>query len=213
MRTKALAALAAGGLLIGAGFVVSAISSPGTAQAQETEENKDRGPVQRLFGFLGQVLDDLVGDGTITQDQADAIEEAARTKAAELKEEHMALREQLSELLDDGVITEEEASELPENHWLFSEALDEAWEDGELSVEEIRDTGLHHLGYSFRRGARLGALLDDGGIDREEYESLAGDHHLAQIDVDEYLDDGLITPDELREAVRGLWNARSGDDT
>ena len=43
-------------------------------------------------------------------------------------------------------------------------------------------------------------MLDDGGIDQEEYDSLGDDHPLKQVDVSEYLaDDGLITIDELRE--------------
>lgn len=210
MRTKVLAVFVAGGLLVGAAFLASAISSPGTAQAQE--ETEDRGPISRLFGILGEVLDDLVGDGTITQDQADAIVEAAEEKATELRELHMANRELLADILDDGVITQEEASELPEDHWLFGDAFDEAWEDGELAIEEIRQ--LEPLRrHPFRNGFRLGAILDDGGIDQEEYDNLGENHPLKQIDVSEYLEDGLITPDEFREIFSDLMDARSGDDT
>ena len=35
MRNKVIAALVAGGLLVGAGFVTSIVSAPGTAFAQE----------------------------------------------------------------------------------------------------------------------------------------------------------------------------------
>lgn len=53
-----------------------------------------------------------------------------------------------------------------------------------------------------RRGARIGALLDDGGITQEEYDSLPEDSRLRELDIEEALADALITPDELREALR-----------
>lgn len=213
MRTKIVATFVAGGLLVGAGFLTAAISSPGTAHAQEeSTEDEDRGPISRIIGFLGEVLDDLVGDGTITQDQADSIVEATETRIDELREEHMARHEQLFGFLDDGVITEEEASELPDDHWLFGSAFDDAWADGELTIEEIGDVRPFRRGHHFRHGLRLGALLDDGGIDQEEYDSLDDDHPLKQIDVSEYFDDGLITPDEFSEIFSDL-RASFGKDT
>lgn len=215
MRTKILAAFVAGGLLVGAGLVTSVISLPGTAQAQEgnddNEDNTERGPVSRIVGFLGEILDDLVGDGTITQEQANAIVDETEERIEEWKADHHQLREQLSGILEDGVITEEEASVLPGDHWLLGDAFDEAWEDGELSLEDLGEfrqfrRGHEFLprGHDFRHGPRFGALLDDGGIDQEEYDSLDDDHPLKQVDVGEYLDDGLITPDEFREIFSDL---------
>ncbi|HEX6300308.1 MAG TPA: hypothetical protein VF148_07585 [Acidimicrobiia bacterium] len=205
MRTKIVAAFVGGGLLVGAGFLTAVISSPGTAQAQEeSTETQDRGPISRIIGSLGDALDDLVGDGTITQDQADAIVEATETRVDELREEHQARHEQLAEFLEDEKITEDEASRLPGHHWVFGEAFDEAWADGELTVEEIRDAHPIRRGHDFRHGFRFGAVLDDGGIDQEEYDSLGEDHPLKQIDVSEYLEDGLITPDEFREIFSDL---------
>lgn len=213
MRTKFLAAFVAGGLLVGAGLLTSVILAPGTAQAHEgTDEESERGPVSRILGFLGGVLDDLVEDGTITQDQADAIAEATEDKLGELREERLGLRELLSGVLDDGVITEEETSELADDHWIFGDAFEEAWEDGELTVDEIREAIPLHRGHAFKRGFRFGAFLDDGGIDAEEYESLSEDHPLKQIDVSDQLEDGLITPGELREVLHDLMHARFGDD-
>jgi len=205
MRTKIVTAFVAGGLLVGAGLITAVISTPGTARAQEqTDETEDRGPISRIFGFLGEVLDDLVGDGTITQDQADAIVDATESKVDELRDEHLALHEQLSEILEDGVITEDEASVLPDDHWLFGETFDEAWEDGELTIEDIRNIRPFQRGHDFRRGFRFGALLDDGGIDQEEYDSLNDDHPLKQLDLSEYLEDGLITPDEFPQIFSDL---------
>lgn len=164
MRTKFLATFLAGGLLVGAGLVTSVISAPGTAQAQEeTGEDEDH-PLARPFGFFVEVLDELVEDGTITSDQADAIAEAARDKAEELREQRR-----------------------------------ERFEDGR-----------RHLHDPFRNGFRLGALLNDGGIDESEYEDLGENHPLKRADVDRYLDDDLITPEELHEIFHELAESRFG---
>jgi len=213
MRNKIIAALVAGGLLVGAGIVTSVVSAPGTASAQEdgSETDEARGPFPRIFGFFQELLDDLVGEGTITQEQADAIVAAAEAKAAEHQEEREALRELIQGLLEDGVITEEEASDLPDDHWLLSDVFDEAWEDGELTTEEIRETKPHPRRHAFRHGVRFGALLDDGGIDQSEYDSLGDDQPLKQVDVSEYLDDGLITPEELREIFNDLRDSGSSE--
>lgn len=214
MGNKVLVALVAGGLLVGAGFVASAVSSPGTAVAQEgTDEERSDGPIPRIMGFLEEVLDELVGDDTITQDQADAIVEAAKAKAADVKGELRANRDLLEGLLEDGAITEEEASELPDDHFLFDERFDEAWEDGELSAEDLRGLLHRHRRGPFRNGLGAGSILDDGGIDQEEYDALPEDHPLKEVDVSEYLDDGQITSDELREIFSDLTDAHSDANT
>lgn len=210
MGKKVLSALIAGGVLVGAGLVSSVISAPGTAVAQEDSESDDSGgPIPRIVGFLSDVLDDLVGDGTIDRSQADAIVAAAEDKAAEIKVEHRARHDQVRGFLDDGVITEDEASQLPDDHYLLSNLFDEAWADGELTRDEIAELAPHPRLDNFRRGFRFGALLDDGGITQEEYDALGDDHPLKQIDVSDYLEDGLITPDELREIHQDLMAARS----
>lgn len=153
----------AGALLIGAGLIASAVSSPATASAQEdTGDSEDGAETSRESSFLDGVLDELVEEGTITQDQADAIIEASEAKLSELREK---------------------------------------WEDFEQRPG-------HGPGVWFGRGFRFGSLLDDGGIDQDEYDSLADEHPLKQADVSEYLDDGLITPEELGELKSELWSAR-----
>ncbi|MFZ0013002.1 MAG: hypothetical protein WAL25_02695 [Acidimicrobiia bacterium] len=213
MKSKIWAALIVGGLLVGAGFVTSVVSSPGTASAQETTDEGDfEGPVPRIMGFLGGVLDGLVSDGTIDQDQADAIVDAAEAKATELREEHEADRKLLEQFLEDDVITQDEAAQLSDDHPLLSDRFDGAWEDGELTRDELRGFG-HHLGLGrFRRGFHLGGLLDDGGIDQEEYDALPEDHPLKGADVSDFLDDGLITPDELRQLLPQIRDARPEGD-
>lgn len=213
MRSKIMAALVAGGLLVGAGFVTSIVSAPDTASAQEDTATTDegRGFFARGMEFLGGVLDDLVGDGTITADQADAVLDAVEEKATELKEAREALHEEIRGYLEDGVMTAEEAANLPEDHWLVSDVFDEAWADDELTVEEIQETKPHPRRDAFKKGARLGALLDDGGIDEAEYAELPEEHPLSQIDVSEYFeDDGLITIDELRQ-IKDTFEDDSAD--
>lgn len=215
MRSKIIASLVAGGLLVGAGFVTSIVSSPATASAQEdTVEGEDRGFFTRGLEFLSSVLDELVGEGTIEQSDANAVLDAVTEKAEAVKEEREAIHDAIKDALEDGVLTEQEALDagVPEDHWLFTaEALEEAWEDGQLTNEEIREARPHPRRDAFRRGAHFGALLDDGGIDQDEYEALDDEHPLKQADVSEYFeDDGLITVDELRE-LKGQLRSSSDD--
>lgn len=222
MRNKLIAALIAGGLLVGAGVVTSIVSSPSVALAQsESDQPEQEGFFQRGLSFLSDVLAGLVGDGTITQDQADEVIAATEAKAVEVRTERQAVRDLTKSLLEDGVITEAEAAQLPDNHPFLSDEYAEAWADGELTIEEIRQVRPHPRLDAFKRGARFGALLDDGGIDQAEYdqliENLPPDSPLAQIDVSQYLDDGVITIDELREIFGGQppfgWRHPAGPDS
>jgi hypothetical protein len=154
----------------------------------------------------------MVGSGDLSQEDADAVLTAVESAAEEAKAEREAIHEAIRSALEDGVLTtaEAEAAGLPDDHWLYSDALDEAWADGELTTEEIREARPHPGRDRFRKGARFGALLDDGGIDQAEYDALADDHPLKQIDVSEYLSDGVITFDELRE-IRNAHHASDSD--
>ena len=198
MRNKIIASLTAGAILVGAGFVTALVSAPGAAIAQEGAEAAAEGFIPRALGFLGGVLDDLVGDGEISQDDADTVLNAVAEAMEEAKSERMEIREAIKEAFEDGELTEQEASILPDDHWLFSERFDEAWEDGVLSKQEIRELTPHPRRDAFRHGARFGALLDDGGIDADEYDSLPSEHPLKKVDIGTALDDDLITPEELR---------------
>lgn len=196
MRTKILASLAAGAILVGAGFVTALVSAPDAAIAQEKE---GEGFIPRVLGFLGGVLEGLVADGEISREDADVVLEAVADAIEEAKAEREAIRAAIKEALEDGELTEEEASILPDDHWLFSDRFDEAWEDGVLTTAEIRELSPHPRRHAFRHGVRFGALLDDGGIDQSEYDSLPDDHPLKKVDIGDALDDSLITPEELRE--------------
>ena len=211
MRNKIIASLVAGGLLVGAGFVTSVVSAPDTAVAQEETAVEDGGILHRGLDFLGDVLDDLVGDGTIDNGQADAILDAVEAKAEEVKAEREALRVAIKGYLEDGVLTEAEAANLPEDHWLLSDVFDEAWADGELTTDEIREARPHPRRDAFKHGARFGALLDGGGIDQAEYDELPAEHPLKQVDVSDALEDGVITIEELRELKDDFGPFRSQD--
>lgn len=164
MRNKIVAAVVAGGLIVGAGFVTTLISSPEIALAEEeVEADDDRGPIPRIIGFLEEVLDELVEEGTITEEQADAIVAATEAKAEEVKAEAGERHELIKSLLEDDVITEEEAAQLPEDAWVVDDRFDEAWEDGELTSDEIVEFGPHPRRHPFRFGFRLGAHLGDEG--------------------------------------------------
>lgn len=150
MSRKLMAALAAGAVLVVAGLALSLVSFPGIAGAQEESPGEHVAP--RALGFLERVLDELVSEGTIEQDDADAVLTAVEEEIEEFRAEHP--------------------------NW---------------------DNPRRHL---LRKGARIGALLDDGGITQEEYDSIPDDSRLRDIDVGDALDDGLITPEELREILR-----------
>lgn len=203
MRNKVIAALVAGGLLVGAGFVTSIVSAPVTASAQEetATADGDRGFLGRGLDFLDGVLDQMVSDGELDQTTADNVLSNVETAFVDAKAERESIREAIKSALENGVLTRSEATDagLPEDHWLYSDALDEAWADNQLTTEEIREARPHPRRDTFRKGAHFGALLDDGGIDQAEYNELGDDHPLKQIDVSEYMSDGVITIDELKE--------------
>lgn len=103
--------------------------------------------------LLADALADLVGDGTITQQQSDAITDAVDTrleeKRAEMeqrREEMRAAHEQLQTFLEDEVITQEELDQLPADHPLRS--LDTALDDGQITLDELQDLrgGFHVFG-------------------------------------------------------------------
>jgi hypothetical protein len=205
VKQKLLAATVAGGLMVGAVFLTAAISNPEVAAAQEdspdSSEETNVGPFKNHGSVLEDVLSDLVEDGTIDQGQADAIVEALDAKTAEFRTAAQDLRGLIVGFLEDGVITAEELDQLPDVfpfndlERIFGDALD----DGELTLEEFQEAFPLPKRGQFWSGARFGALLDDGGIDQEEYDSLGADHPLKQMDMTEYLADGIITLDELRE--------------
>lgn len=153
---KVLAALAASGVLVAGGFATAAVSTPATAQAQETTDEApattDDVVRPERGAILEEVLDELVADGVIDADQATQIAEALEAKHDELREEFGDRRGGrgfrghgdrfgLMEALEDGVIDAAELAELPEGHPLTDPDGPAAQylDDGQLTLEELEE--------------------------------------------------------------------------
>ncbi|MGI9666346.1 MAG: hypothetical protein ACR2N2_04480 [Acidimicrobiia bacterium] len=166
-----IAAAAAAGVLVAGAFVASTVTT-GTASAQSVEvqtttdtdsEKPERGE------HLEEVLSSLVTDGTLTQPQADAVQEALAAKHEELKaerearqEERQAAREQVKEMLEDDVIDSSELAELGDDHpfndpdGIFAEAA----ADGQITSEELKELRKEHR--MDRRAKRSGSDEAEG---------------------------------------------------
>ena len=158
---KRLIWLPVAGFLLIAGAAAAAAAAPPTAAPStlgETETTPSNVP-PAAGSFLADVLTDLVANGTITQEQSDAINEAVDTKLNEKRaemeqrrEEMQAAHEQLRAFLEDGVITQEELDQLPADHPLRN--LDTILDDGQITLEELGDIGGRFHG--FGPGGRFG---------------------------------------------------------
>lgn len=107
-------------------------------------------------GILEEVLGDLVTDGVITQEQADAITTAVEGKKEEMAEQRQQLKEQLKSFWEDDVLTTEEIEQLPfAQRILESEKLSEALEDGRITKEEMKELRSEKSAFG-KRGGRHG---------------------------------------------------------
>jgi hypothetical protein len=108
------------------------------------------------------VLDGLVTDGTLTQEQADAVVAAFQEHHAAMHAQRDAVRAAMEEAWSDGVLTEDELTVLPNGGSRLTDPdgpLAEYWEDGQLTreeLEEARSEGL--IGRGGRHGWRLRSL-------------------------------------------------------
>lgn len=173
MRTIITAAIVA--VLLFAGALAATAVIGGQATAQESDDAPtDEQARPHPGGLLQETLDELVADGTITQDQADAIVDAVTAKAEERRDEFQQRRDErgdgfregrrrgffLGRYLDDGVIDAAELDEimgaLPDDHWLKDPDGPAApfLEDDQLTVDELRQLhdSLHELRQSNAEG-------------------------------------------------------------
>ncbi len=147
MKHIVIAAVAA--LVLVAGVSVANVLVSPAADAQE-QDVPAIGDVPRVDearrGILGEVLDRLVGDGTLSRQQADAVEEAVRAEAAERKPLRRAARRgaergyRLGRLLADDVLDAEELEMLREDHPLRDPDGPAAphLDDGQLTIDELK---------------------------------------------------------------------------
>lgn len=96
--------------------------------------------------LLGQVLDELIEDGTITQQQSDAIKAALEEKRSEALEEAKAALDQLKAFWEDDVLTSDEIAQLPAADRITGAGgpLAEALEDGQITREELDEIRSEH---------------------------------------------------------------------
>lgn len=142
---KIIASIAAAGVLVAGAFLASTItSSEASAQTDETPQATEQAVRPERGAVLEGVLDDLVGDRTLTRAQADAVKDALVAKHDEIKEkigDRRAHREEMREKIDgwlkNGVVTPDELAELDVELPRFEDGpLAEALKDGEITQAE-----------------------------------------------------------------------------
>lgn len=147
MKHFVIAGVAALVLVAGVSIANVVVSPAADAQEQDrapTEDAPRDGANRR--GILTEVLDRLVGEGTLSRAQADAVEQAIREEAAERKPLRRAARRgaergyRLGRLLADDVIDAEELEMLREDHPLRNpDGLAGPYlDDGRLTIEELK---------------------------------------------------------------------------
>ena len=116
-------------------------------------------------GILDTVLGDLVEDGTLTQQQSDAIVTALEEAKADALAAVGEARAQLESAWEDGVLTSEEIAGLPFGDWITDPdgPLSEALADGQITKEELNElAGSRHGHFGRTRGWRHGGHGDHG---------------------------------------------------
>lgn len=104
------------------------------------------GPRTERTSLLEQVLTDLVGKGTVTQQQSDAITTALQERRSEALEEAKAALDQLKAFWEDDVLTADEIAQLPSADRITAAEgpLAEALEDGQITKEELDGIRAEH---------------------------------------------------------------------
>ncbi len=197
MRTK-IAAVLISTVVLGGGAVAYAQETPEPSAGESPNGPRIEWVRNHAGEILQEVLDDLVADGVITEDQADAIVAALQAKRDEMREGVELFRS----FWEDGVLTAEEIAQLPTpNPFVDPQGeLAEALADGELTREEweaIRGPGRGHRGELL---GMVGRFLSDGVLTTDEIAQLPTPNPFGEDGpFAEALADGEITRDELLE--------------
>ncbi len=148
MKKIMVSLVAASALVVGAFAASTITSSEASAQTDEATTVEDGIRRPHRGAILEGVLSDLVGEGVLTQGQADAVNEALKAEREELREEfgdrrdrranRHDMRTQIRDWLEDGVITADELSELPADLRILADdgPLAEALKDGQITQAE-----------------------------------------------------------------------------
>lgn len=131
MRKTIVAMLAAAAVLV-VGGALGAIAQ--TDEGETDTVTSEVAPLGHKGERLAGLLDEMVSDGVITAEQAEAITEWLENKREEARAEREALREAFEAAWDDGVLTEDEAAQFPFFERL--EAIEGLWADGQVTQEE-----------------------------------------------------------------------------
>ena len=134
MRKTILAVLVGVMVLAGATVAFAQTDDPTTTTTTQDDSTG------RLFGRHADVLAGLVTDGTLTQEQADAVVAAFQEHRSAMRANRDAVREAMQQAWSDGVLTEDELSALPNGGSRLTDPdgpLAEYWEDGQLTQEEL----------------------------------------------------------------------------
>ncbi|NNF69184.1 MAG: hypothetical protein HKN01_05380 [Acidimicrobiia bacterium] len=160
---KVLTSLLAAGILVAGGFVAASIAAPGSAGAQENDEAVS----EPIFSTVADVIQGLVDDGTLTQEQGDAVSgalEQHRTEVREQRElrheekraEHEARLQGIADMI--GVTTDELTTQLREGTTLAEIAGDQ--------IDELRTYLIDEA------NAHIDEKVAEGRIDAERAEEL-----------------------------------------
>jgi hypothetical protein len=116
------------------------------------------------------------------------------------------LDEVLGDLVSDGILDQGEADAV-------KAALEAKHEEVRAEMEAWREENPGRFERGFKRGFGVGGLLEDGVIDADELAELPDDHPLKDADgpASEYLTDGQLTEDELKQIGDQFRQRRAGD--
>ena len=118
------------------------------------------------------------------------------------------LDEVLGDLVADGTLDQGDADAV-------KAALEARHEEVRAEMEAWRADNPGRFERGFKRGFAMGGLLEDGVIDAAELAELPDDHPLNDPDgpAAEFLTDGQLTEDELKQLGEQLHERRAGDRT
>ncbi len=199
MRKRIVIMAVAGATLVGGAAVASA-----QEVTDETPQGSEQGwgwRAHRLADIIGNVLGDLVGDGTITQNQADAIEGALTAKAEEMRD----ARQLLASFWEDDALTTDEIAQLPEPN-VFTDPdgpFADALSDGILTKTELEELRADRRAHFIDLRDAVEGFLDDDVLTSDEIAQLPEPNPFVdpQGAVADALSDGQLTRTELEDLL------------